>query len=188
MSMIFGGGSMALTAGDLPSGIDAAKLGAGTVSNTELATLDGVSSAIQTQLDSKTTLTRLSDITDGVEITNSSDEDEKLQITVDSSGNTLLAATGEVTVQSEAATDVVLKGGAYEFIRCDYSAALVKIGGSAGGGGIFGLQVGIFAEIPAASAPGNPASGARVYWDTAAAALRLKDSGGTVYSFDLTAV
>lgn len=37
-------------ASDLPSGIDAAKIGSGTVSNTEFGYLDGVTSAIQTQL------------------------------------------------------------------------------------------------------------------------------------------
>jgi len=36
-------------ASDLPSGIDAAKIGSGTVSNTEFGYLDGVTSAIQTQ-------------------------------------------------------------------------------------------------------------------------------------------
>jgi hypothetical protein len=39
-----------ITASDLPSGIDAAKIGSGTVSNTEFGYLDGVTSAIQTQL------------------------------------------------------------------------------------------------------------------------------------------
>lgn len=43
----------ALTAAGVPSGIDATKIGAGTVSNTEFGYLDGVTSAIQTQLDAK---------------------------------------------------------------------------------------------------------------------------------------
>ena len=43
-----------LSAGDMPSGIDANKIGAGSVDNTEFGYLNGVSSAIQTQLDSKT--------------------------------------------------------------------------------------------------------------------------------------
>jgi hypothetical protein len=43
-----------LSAGDIPSGIDATKIGAGSVDNTEFGYLNGVSSAIQTQLDSKT--------------------------------------------------------------------------------------------------------------------------------------
>ena len=38
-----------ISASDLPSGIDAAKIGSGTVSNTEFGYLDGVTSAIQTQ-------------------------------------------------------------------------------------------------------------------------------------------
>lgn len=42
-----------LAAGDIPSGIDAAKIGSGAVSNTEFGYLDGVTSAIQTQLDNK---------------------------------------------------------------------------------------------------------------------------------------
>lgn len=41
---------------DLPSGIDAAKIGSGSVSNTEFGYLDGVTSGIQTQLDGKITL------------------------------------------------------------------------------------------------------------------------------------
>ncbi|MCW5869379.1 MAG: tail fiber protein, partial [Candidatus Eremiobacteraeota bacterium] len=43
----------ALAAGDMPSGIDAAKIGSGTVSNAEFGYLDGVTSAVQTQLDGK---------------------------------------------------------------------------------------------------------------------------------------
>ncbi len=43
----------AIGAGDLPSGIDAAKIGGGAVSNAEFSYLDGVSGAIQTQLDGK---------------------------------------------------------------------------------------------------------------------------------------
>lgn len=42
-----------LTASILPGGIDASKIGAGTVDNTEFGYLDGVTSSIQTQLDSK---------------------------------------------------------------------------------------------------------------------------------------
>jgi hypothetical protein len=42
-----------IQAGDIPSGVDATKIGGGTVSNTEFGYLDGVTSAIQTQLDSK---------------------------------------------------------------------------------------------------------------------------------------
>lgn len=43
----------ALAAADMPSAIDATKIGAGAVSNTEFGYLDGVTSAIQTQLDAK---------------------------------------------------------------------------------------------------------------------------------------
>jgi len=42
-----------LASGDMPTGIDAAKIGSGAVSNTEFGYLDGVTSAIQTQLDNK---------------------------------------------------------------------------------------------------------------------------------------
>lgn len=42
-----------LSASDMPSGIDAAKIGAGTVSNTEYGFLDGVTSSIQTQFSGK---------------------------------------------------------------------------------------------------------------------------------------
>lgn len=42
-----------LAASDMPSGIDAAKIGGGGVSNTEFGYLDGVTGAIQTQLEGK---------------------------------------------------------------------------------------------------------------------------------------
>jgi hypothetical protein len=42
-----------LDAADMPTAIDAAKIGAGAVSSTEFGYLDGVTSAIQTQLDAK---------------------------------------------------------------------------------------------------------------------------------------
>ena len=45
--------SGSIAAGDLPSSIDAAKIANGTVSNAEFQYLDGVTTAIQTQLDSK---------------------------------------------------------------------------------------------------------------------------------------
>lgn len=57
------------TASLLPSGIDATKIGAGSVSNTEFGYLDGVTSALQTQLDGKAATSHshaASDITSGV--------------------------------------------------------------------------------------------------------------------------
>lgn len=42
-----------LSASDLPTGIDATKIGSGTVSDTEFGYLDGVTSALQTQINSK---------------------------------------------------------------------------------------------------------------------------------------
>ena len=58
-----------IQAGDLPTGVDAAKLADGSVSNTEFQYLNGVTSAVQTQLDGKAasshthTLNDLSDVT-----------------------------------------------------------------------------------------------------------------------------
>lgn len=46
----------ALQAGDLPGGIDASKIGSGSVNNTEFGYLDGVTGAIQTQLDARAPL------------------------------------------------------------------------------------------------------------------------------------
>jgi len=48
-----------LAASDIPTGIDATKIGTGVVSNTEFAYLDGVTSSIQTQLNSKVATTLL---------------------------------------------------------------------------------------------------------------------------------
>ena len=45
--------TLTIAAGDLPTGIDAAKIADGTVSNTEFQRLNGVTSDIQTQLDNK---------------------------------------------------------------------------------------------------------------------------------------
>jgi hypothetical protein len=58
----------ALTASEMPSGIDAARVGSGDVSNTEFGYLDGVTGAIQTQLDGKAASSHThaaSDITSG---------------------------------------------------------------------------------------------------------------------------
>lgn len=45
--------NLAVTNAKIATGVDAVKIGAGTVSNTEFGYLDGVTSAIQTQIDSK---------------------------------------------------------------------------------------------------------------------------------------
>jgi hypothetical protein len=45
--------TLTIAAGDLPTGIDAAKIADGTISNTEFQYLNGVTSAIQTQLNGK---------------------------------------------------------------------------------------------------------------------------------------
>lgn len=47
--------TLTIAAGDLPTGIDAAKIADGTVSNSEFQFLNGVTSAIQSQLDGKVT-------------------------------------------------------------------------------------------------------------------------------------
>ena len=49
-------GTLTIAAADLPTGIDAAKIADGTVSNTEFQYLNGVTAAIQTQLDGKAPL------------------------------------------------------------------------------------------------------------------------------------
>ena len=52
-----------ITAGSLPTAIDAAKIADGSVSNIEFEYLDGVTSAIQTQIDSKAAKDRIEDTT-----------------------------------------------------------------------------------------------------------------------------
>lgn len=59
-------------ASDLPSGIDAAKIGVGAVSNTEFGYLDGVTSAIQTQIDTKAATTYV-DSQDGLRVAKTGD-------------------------------------------------------------------------------------------------------------------
>lgn len=54
-----------IQAGDLPTGIDATKIGAGLVDNTEFGYLDGVTSAIQTQIDAKVATADLIDTSAG---------------------------------------------------------------------------------------------------------------------------
>jgi hypothetical protein len=53
--------SVSVAASDLPSGINSTKIGDGSVSNTEFQYLDGVSSAIQSQVDSKASSSDLTD-------------------------------------------------------------------------------------------------------------------------------
>lgn len=54
----------AIQAGDLPTGIDAAKVGGGAVSNAEFAFLDGVNSNIQNQLNAKASIAHTHTIAD----------------------------------------------------------------------------------------------------------------------------
>ena len=61
------GGSItvgALSAGEMPSGIDASKVSSGSVSNTEFDYLDGVTNPIQTQLDNKASTSHTHDASD----------------------------------------------------------------------------------------------------------------------------
>jgi hypothetical protein len=52
-----------ITAAMLPTGIDASKIDGGNVSNTEFSYLDGVTSAIQTQIDGKIGITQVTPVT-----------------------------------------------------------------------------------------------------------------------------
>jgi hypothetical protein len=59
-----------LDAADMPTGINAAKIGAGAVSSTEFGYLDGVTSAIQTQIDGKASTASVTEKTSKLITTN----------------------------------------------------------------------------------------------------------------------
>ena len=86
------------------SGLDAAKIGAGTVSNTEFGYLDGVTSAIQTQLDAKMTTATYDANADGV-------VDKAAQVVITARNDEATALTiGEVVYISGAnGTHVLVK-------------------------------------------------------------------------------
>lgn len=93
-----------IQAGDLPTGIDAAKLANGTVSNTEFQYLDGVTSAIQTQLNGKAATSHTHAIADVT----------SLQTTLDGKLNATItaAATGEyIRYNGTAWVDAVIAAG-----------------------------------------------------------------------------
>lgn len=91
-----------MAAGDLPSAIDAAKIADGSVSNAEFQYLNGVTSAIQTQINAAGGLSNASDITNGIQV-EGADSADNLAITVDASGNVTLAPSGaSVTIEDVA--------------------------------------------------------------------------------------
>lgn len=81
----------AIVAADLPTAIDAAKIGGGAVSNTEFSYLDGVTSAIQTQLGGKaaTSHTHLVQAERGIYV----DSDATSTATTDNTSSTSTWAT-----------------------------------------------------------------------------------------------
>ena len=86
-----------ISASDLPSGIDAAKIDGGNVSNTEFSYLDGVTSSIQTQIDTKAPIApRLQTITSSATVTPTSTND-LVVITAQAAGLTIANPTGTMT-------------------------------------------------------------------------------------------
>jgi len=86
-----------ITAAMLPSAIDAAKIDGGNVSNTEFSYLDGVTSAIQTQIDTKAPITpRLQTVTSSATVTPTSLND-LVTITAQAAGLTIANPTGTMT-------------------------------------------------------------------------------------------
>lgn len=84
----------ALTATSLPTGIPAAKLGAGIVDNTELGYLDGVTSAIQSQLDSKAPSSRTITAGNGLSGGGTLATDRALAVAADADGSIAVGAGG----------------------------------------------------------------------------------------------
>lgn len=112
---------------ELKAGIDAAKIADGSVSNTEFQYVNGVTSAIQTQLDSKATTTALND-----HINDTADAHAASAITNTPAGN--LAATTVQAALDELQTDVDTRA---------TSAALTShTGASSGVHGVTGSVVG----------------------------------------------
>lgn len=109
-------GKPPLSAADIPTGVDAAKIGAGAVSNTEFGYLDGVTSALQTQLNARAPLIALTSVSG----TNT--------IVATATGVTLATGMFFVLVAantiSGAATLNINSGGAVSIKRQDGSTAL----------------------------------------------------------------
>ena len=86
-----------ITAAMLPSAIDAAKIDGGNVSNTEFSYLDGVTSSIQTQIDTKASIIpRLQNVTSSATVTPTSLND-LVTITAQAAGLTIANPTGTMT-------------------------------------------------------------------------------------------
>jgi len=86
-----------ITAAMLPSAIDAAKIDGGNVSNTEFSYLDGVTSAIQTQIDTKAPITpRLQNVSSSATVTPTSTND-LVTITAQAVGLTIANPTGTMS-------------------------------------------------------------------------------------------
>lgn len=90
-----------ITTSMLPSGIDVSKIDGGNVSNTEFSYLDGVTSSIQTQIDSKSDINpRVQTITSSATVTPTSTND-LVVITAQAVGLTIANPTGTM-VQGQA--------------------------------------------------------------------------------------
>ena len=94
---------LSVTDAKIAAGVDAAKISGGSVSNTEFDYLNGVTSAIQTQLDAKLSET-LNDA--NIFVGNSSNEATGVAV----SGEATIANTGAVTLSNAAVIAKVLTG------------------------------------------------------------------------------
>lgn len=162
---------------ELKAGIDAAKIADGSVSNTEFQYVNGVTSAIQTQLDSKATTTALND-----HINDTADAHAASAITNTPAGN--LAATTVQAALDELQTDVDTRA---------TSAALTShTGASSGVHGVTGSVVGTtdtqdlsgktFTDAitleEQGSTPSNPSAGDKKLYAKNDGKLYTLDSGG----------
>ena len=93
-----------LQAGDMPTGIDAANIGAGAVSNTEFGYLDGVTSNIQTQINGK-----------------------------QGTGNYITALTGDVTATGPNSASASIANNAVTFSKFQQISSAKLLGNSTGG-------------------------------------------------------
>jgi hypothetical protein len=119
--------NLAVTNAKIATGLDAVKIGAGGVSNTEFGYLDGVTSAIQTQLDAKIPTSYLD-----TDVTLAANSDSKIatqkavKAYVDASVTGLLDLKGSTDCSTNPNYPSALKGDAY------YVTVAGKIGGASG--------------------------------------------------------